>query len=459
MTNSIFNTIPESLRDRVCIVGGFVRDILLDKEPNDIDFVVENSSIEEMLSLGFKLVGKDFPVFLDKEGREFALCRQERKNGVGYKGFTCVTENISFKDDLSRRDLTINAMLINSKLEVIDPFNGYQDLEDKVLRHVSPAFAEDPLRVLRVARFTSKYPEFKIHEETINLCKSLKEELQFLTKERIFKELEKVLETKKPSNFFRSLDLMDCLDILFPELYEMKFLEHNPLHHAEGNVFEHTMCVLDLATTYTNKKESLFAALFHDIGKTKTYNPEKRSFHGHEELELNLELFALIKERYCVPNKYIDFALKVAVNHHRIHGLRKMTFKGLYRLINSPYFPKNEEELQEFYLIIKADATGRLIPLLSDNESDKKNLVRYLPSDLVKALFRNSKTLNRPGIFYKTVLYVRPDFKNEYDFLNELLKIRSTTIKMDFTGLTVENIKSKILNAKYHLIRNAMKRD
>lgn len=457
MQNTIFNTIPKQIRNRVCIVGGFVRDTLLGLEANDIDFVVENSSVEEMLSLGFKLVGKDFPVFLDKEGREFALCRQDRKNGVGYKGFSCVTENISFEEDLKRRDLTINAMLINSKLEVIDPFNGFQDLEDKVLRHVSEAFKEDPLRVLRIARFTSKYPDFKIHSETIELCKSLKEELHYLTKERIFKELEKVFETIKPSNFFRSLDLMNCLDILFPELYEMKFLDHNPLHHAEGNVFEHTMCVLDLARTLTKNKESLFAALFHDIGKTKTYEPIKKSFHGHEELDLNLELFALIKERYCVPNKYIDFGLKVAVNHHKIHNLRKMTYKGLYRLINTPYFPRNEEELQEFYLIIKADATGRLIPLLSDNESNKKDLVRYLPTDIVKALFRNSKTLNRPGIFYKTVLYTRPDFKNEYDFLNELLKIRSTTIKMDFSGLSVENIKSKILNAKYHLIKKAMK--
>ncbi len=455
MIKSIFETIPHSLREKVCIVGGFVRDTLLDLEPNDIDFVIENSSAEELLSLGFRPVGKDFPVFLDKAGQEFALCRQERKNGVGYKGFSCVTENITFEQDLSRRDLTINAMLINHKGEVIDPFNGFQDLEDKVLRHISAAFAEDPLRVLRVARFTSKYPEFKIHEETIALCKSLKSELEFLTKERIYKELEKVFETEKPSNFFRSLDLMDCLDILFPELYAMKFLEHNPLHHAEGNVFEHTMCVLDLARTYTKNKESLFAALYHDIGKAHTYDPVKRSFHGHEEEELCVTLFNTVKERYAVPNKVIDFALKVAINHHKIHRLGEIKFKGLYRLIASKYFPSNEEELEQFYLIIKADATGRIIPIL-DNDSNKED-ISYLKKDLVMALFRNSKTMNRPGIFYKKILYTRPEFKNNYDFLKKLLDIRNAKLNLDFTGLSVYRIKDKILNEKYRLIKQAMK--
>lgn len=455
MKDSIFKTIPKALRNRVCIVGGFVRDLLLEKEPNDIDFVVENSSEEEMLSLGFKLVGKDFPVFLDRHGREFALCRQERKNGVGYNGFSCVTKDITFEQDLSRRDLTINAMLINSNLEVIDPFNGYKDLEDRILRHVSDSFAEDPLRVLRVARFTSKYPDFRIHEDTLNLCKSLKSELEFLTKERIFKELEKVFETEKPSNFFRSLDSMDCLDILFPELYEMKFLEQNPLHHAEGNVFEHTMCVLDLARTLTNKKESLFAALFHDIGKTQTYDPIKKSFHGHEEEELSITLFNKIKERYSVPNKYINFALKVTINHHKIHRLKEIKFKGLYRLLESKYYPSNEEELEQFYLIIKADATGRLIPLL-ENDSQKEN-VCCLKKDLVTALFRNSKTMNRPGIFYKGILYSRPTFKNEYDFLKKLLEIKNTKLNLDFSGLSVYRIKDKILNEKYRLIKKAMK--
>lgn len=195
-------------------VGGCVRDYLLGQEPKDIDYVVTNSSEKEMINLGYSQVGKDFPVFLNPEnGFEYALARKERKTGNGYNGFSVDTENVSLEDDLYRRDLTINAMALDENNNIIDPFNGQKDLKNKILKHVSTHFAEDPLRILRVARFSARY-DFSIHSDTINLMKKMVNngEINHLVPERVWKEFEKVLNERYIINFFNNLEQINALD-------------------------------------------------------------------------------------------------------------------------------------------------------------------------------------------------------------------------------------------------------
>lgn len=201
------------------LVGGCVRDKILGIEPKDFDYVVVGATPEQMLALGYKQVGADFPVFLDDNGVEYALARTERKSGTGYNGFVCdFNPNTTLEDDLRRRDLTINAMALDPDTnEIIDPFGGQQDLDRGILRHVSEAFAEDPLRVLRVARFAARY-NFDVAFDTIRLMESLRDELRTLTAERVWLELHKAVMEKHPSQFYHTLVECACWDILFPEI-------------------------------------------------------------------------------------------------------------------------------------------------------------------------------------------------------------------------------------------------
>lgn len=370
------NQIPEQLKTRTYIVGGFVRDYLIYKDfghNSDIDFVVENSNHEEMTRLGFKQVGGDFPVYL-KDGYEFALCRQERKTGKKYTEFKTKTENVSLKDDLMRRDLTINAIAIDYKGNVIDPFNGIKDIENKILKHTSKTFKEDPLRVLRVARFKTKYKNFVIDQATKNIISEIKQELKYLTPERIFKELEKILELNNTSEYFRVLNDLDILDIIYPELYIMKGCKQNPMHHAEGDVFEHSLRVLDEACKLSSKKEVRFAALFHDIAKPVCRDGLK--YHGHDNPELTKEIFTKFQKRIKVPNRYIKFAILSAKLHHKFHKIEEITPKGLTRLFFHKDFKiiKNENDFLDLVNVFISDQQGRITSkngrTLTKEESD-----------------------------------------------------------------------------------------
>lgn len=202
------------------LVGGAVRDMLMGVDSNDNDYVVVGSTPEEMMSLGFKQVGADFPVFLDEDGVEYALARKEKKVGAGYNGFsTDHSAKVTLKEDLKRRDLTINAIAMDDDGNIFDPYNGEYDLRNQVLRHVSKAFAEDPVRVLRLARFRARYGLWKIHPGTVKLCKQMVKngELNYLTRERVLKELEKVLTEPYPELFFKTLDMFGALRIVFPQ--------------------------------------------------------------------------------------------------------------------------------------------------------------------------------------------------------------------------------------------------
>lgn len=342
------------------IVGGHVRDILLGKESNDIDYVIVGSSIEELLKKGYKLVGKDFPVFLDTEGNEIALARTERKINKGYTGFECCTDNITLKDDLSRRDLTINSIALISENVFFDPFNGIEDLNNKILRHTTEAFKEDPVRVLRLARFYARYKDFIIHEDTKKLVLSLREELKYLTKERVTNELLKVMKDDNPHLFFIALKDLEVLDILFPEIYNMIGCEHNNIYHAEGDVFNHTMKCLEEVVKFSNDIYTRIGVLYHDIAKPISKNIDG-NFHNHDSEEYVEEAVNMLKERYRFTKELIKTIYFSAKFHHTFHKLFSMGSNKVVKHFFNQRFPQNEEQFIRLFNVSKADSFGRLL--------------------------------------------------------------------------------------------------
>lgn len=344
------------------LVGGAVRDKLLGLEPKDLDYLAVGYTAEEMKTLGFLQVGKDFPVFLHPKTKyEYALPRRERSTGQGYKDFSFEIDNVSIEEDLSRRDLTINAIALSPNGELIDPYGGKDDLENKILRHTSEAFQEDPLRVLRIARFRARYPQFKVAEDTKKLVFTMKDSLNFLTKERIFKELEKALSEQSPELFFITLFELGVLDVVFPEIYQMTTVEHRNKYHMEGSVFNHSMLVLKMASQLSEDPIVRFGALYHDIGKVSSYK-ETGKFHGHDSYERVSSELEKVKERYRVPNKYISIALSAAVNHHKIYSINgKMKNKSIVRMLTSKLWPKKEADVMRILTIAESDSFGRIV--------------------------------------------------------------------------------------------------
>ncbi|MGB0495104.1 MAG: multifunctional CCA addition/repair protein, partial [Kangiellaceae bacterium] len=271
------------------LVGGAVRDGLLDYPVIDKDWVVVGSTSGQLIESGYKQVGKDFPVFLHPEsGEEYALARTERKSGSGYKGFTVFADqNVTLEEDLIRRDLTINAMALDDKGNLFDPFNGKKDLKEKVLRHISPAFSEDPLRVLRVARFAARYHHlgFTIAKQTLDLMSDLAKsgELKTLTSERVWVETAKALSEQSPQIYFQTL--RDCfgLDDWFPEISCLWGIPNPERWHPEIDTGIHTMMVLEQSALLCEDPITRFAALCHDLGKGVTPKDQWPSHRGHEK--------------------------------------------------------------------------------------------------------------------------------------------------------------------------------
>ena len=267
------------------LVGGAVRDRLLKLPVKDCDYMVVGSTPEELLSLGYQQVGKDFPVFLHPEtGDEYALARTERKQGSGYNGFSCYSgKDVSLEDDLIRRDLTINAIAEDESGQVFDPYLGLQDLQDKVLRHVSPAFSEDPLRVLRVARFAARFFKlgFCIAPDTLLLMQQLSEsgELSHLTPERVWAETEKALITDSPQVYFQVLRDCGALAVLFPEIDNLFGVPGPKRWHPEIDTGIHTLMVVEQSVLLSNDVAFRFACLVHDLGKALTPK-DKWPSHG-----------------------------------------------------------------------------------------------------------------------------------------------------------------------------------
>lgn len=350
---------------KIYAVGGQVRDEIMGIKPNDRDYVVVGSSINEMISLGYKQVGSDFPVFLHPEtGDEYALARTERKNGSGHQSFDCEWNGVSLEDDLYRRDLTINAIAKDlDSGEIIDPFGGLSDIKNKIIRNVSYAFSEDPLRCLRVVRFHSQLgSEWVIGDGLTSLCEAMAAggDLLSLTKERVWEEMEKALKSKKPSLFFEFCVNKLCM---FDILCEMKDTPQREDHHPEGDVFIHTMMCIDLAAELGRTSEVVFSLLCHDMGKPIAWR-EYGNAHGHEEA--GLPFIRSFCEEWKVPNKYRDLALMVCEYHTKVHGCLgraegqdRMKPKSLMKLFEATNAMGKFDRFICFILACEIDAKGR----------------------------------------------------------------------------------------------------
>lgn len=344
------------------LVGGAVRDELLGLPNVDKDYVVVGASEQQMLDQGFLPVGKDFPVFLHPKSKdEYALARIERKTSKGYTGFSVESgKDVSLEDDLSRRDLTINAMAKDSNGEIIDPFNGQDDLHKQILRHVTEAFSEDPVRVLRIARFRARYGKnWTIHPDTCALIEQIKSsgELDYLVPERIWKETEKALNEKHAHLFFETLDELQVLDVLFPELTMMKGIPQPAKHHPEGDVFIHTLLVLKRACDLDFSFETRFAALTHDFGKAISYEKQGNlRNHEHEGIAI-VEQFC---ERLKISNKLKALGKLTSKNHLLTHRIFELKATTLYRFIIEDFNAvKQPQRFLQFLEACQCDAQGR----------------------------------------------------------------------------------------------------
>ncbi len=348
---------------KVYLVGGAVRDQLLGFAIKERDWVVIGETPNAMEAQGFKAVGKDFPVFLHpKTHEEYALARTERKTAPGYRGFSInASPNVTLEQDLLRRDLTINAIAQDDAGTLIDPFGGQKDLGLRLLRHISSAFTEDPVRILRVARFMARYHHlgFKVSEETMTLMKNMvdKGEIDALVPERVWSELAKTLSEQTPTQFFDVLQNCGALAKLFPEIHRLFGVPQPAKYHPEIDTGIHTMMVLEQAVKLSDDPRVRFAALTHDLGKGMTPKEQWPGHRGHEKTGLTaLEGFC---KRLRVPNEYKKLAQKVIRFHgncHRIFELRSSTMVDTLQSLDA--FRKNES-LTPFLLTCIADARGR----------------------------------------------------------------------------------------------------
>ncbi|NQY35032.1 MAG: multifunctional CCA addition/repair protein [Alteromonadaceae bacterium] len=349
------------------LVGGFVRDTEMKKilgtniTPKDRDWVVVGSTADEMIKKGFTRVGA-FPVFLHpKNKEEWALARTEKKNGKGYKGFDVdFTSSVTLEEDLSRRDLTINAIAKDPDTgEIVDPYNGRDDIQRKVLRHVSPAFVEDPLRVLRVARFSARFYDFTIAKETMEEMQRIVDagELKYLTAERVWKEMHSSLEEDHPKIFFNVLRECGALKEIWPELDALWGVPNPALWHPEICSGIHTMMVLQQAVILSPKATIRFAALCHDLGKGITPEHELPSHKGHEKT--GLPLVEKVCQQFKVPNEYKQLALKVCQFHLHCHKAFELKSSTILKLFNQLDVWRKPQEFEDFLMTCEADFKGR----------------------------------------------------------------------------------------------------
>ncbi len=350
---------------KIYLVGGAVRDKLLNRPVKDRDWVVVGASPAQMLAANYKPVGKDFPVFLHPETHEeYALARTERKSGKGYHGFTFFSEpSVTLEQDLIRRDLTINAIAQDEDGNLVDPFNGVQDIKTKTLRHVSDAFREDPLRVLRVARFYARYARygFTIAKGTLQLMCDIvaKGEISHLTPERVWIETEKALGEPRAALYFQALRSCGVLEILFPEIERLFGVPNPGRWHPEICTGVHTMLALEQACLLTPNPVERFAALCHDVGKGLTAASDYPSHPGHEqggEPPINQ-----LCQRLKIPNKFRDLARIASRYHTHVHRLNSLEPTTIVKMFQGMDAFRKPERVSQLALVSKADATARPI--------------------------------------------------------------------------------------------------
>ncbi|HEY0942502.1 MAG TPA: multifunctional CCA addition/repair protein [Steroidobacter sp.] len=349
---------------KIYLVGGAVRDELLGLDVRERDWVVVGARPEELLQQGFKPVGKDFPVFLHpKTGEEYALARTERKTGPGYRGFdTMFSPDVTLEQDLERRDLTINAIARDEETgELVDPFHGQRDLQDRWLRHVSPAFVEDPVRVLRVARFAARFAPlgFRVAPETMELIREIaaRGELDALVPERVWQETQRALEMPAPRQFFEVLREGDALPVIFPEVHALFGVPQPEQWHPEIDTGLHTMMVLDQASRLSSDPVVRFAALVHDLGKATTPTHELPRHTAHEER--GVAIVESMCDRLRIPNAYREIGILASRYHLHMHKVTELRPRTVLDLLESLDAFRRPGRFEQFLLACEADARGR----------------------------------------------------------------------------------------------------
>ncbi len=346
---------------QIYCVGGAVRDELLGLSLKDKDYVVVGSTPQAMLDAGYRPVGKDFPVFLHpKTHEEYALARTERKTAAGYKGFTVhASPDVTLEQDLARRDLTINAIAKAPDGTLIDPFNGLADIQSKTLRHVSDAFAEDPVRILRAARFAARFTEFTVAPETIKLMQQMVHagEVDALVPERVWQELAKGLMETKPSRMFEVLRACGALQKILPELNKLWGVPQPAQHHPEIDTGVHVMMVIDYAAKQNFSLPIRFAALMHDLGKGTTPVDVLPRHIGHEIR--SVDLLKDVCKRLRVPNDCKELAHIVAKFHGKLHQASKMRADTLLEFLMELDAIRQPTRFADFLKACEADSRGR----------------------------------------------------------------------------------------------------
>ena len=356
----------------VFVVGGAVRDALMGLAVNDRDWVVVGSTPEAMSALGFTPVGKDFPVFLHPQTREeYALARTERKTARGYKGFAVQADpGVSLEEDLARRDLTVNAMAVPEALahaasdawagQIVDPYGGQADLHNQVLRHVTDAFAEDPVRILRVARFAARFADFSVADETMALMRLMvvNGEADHLVPERVWQELAKGLMSERPSRMFEVLRACGALKVLLPELDRLWGVPQRPEYHPEIDTGVHMMLVMDMAARLNMPLAVRVACLMHDLGKGTTPADVLPRHIGHEGR--SVKLLQKVCERLRVPTEGKELAEVVAREHGNIHRSAELNAEAVVRLLERCDAIRQPERFAQVLQACECDARGRL---------------------------------------------------------------------------------------------------
>lgn len=376
----------------IYLVGGAVRDRLLGIEHRERDWVVVGATPQELRDLGYKQVGKDFPVFLHPQtGEEYALARTERKTAPGYHGFEFHADpSVTLEEDLARRDLTINAIAMDADGNLIDPFGGEDDLRLGLLKHVSPAFVEDPVRILRVARFAARFAKwgFKVAHGTNTLMRRMVEagEVDALVPERVWAETERALSEDNPERYFKVLRGCGALARVFPEIDALYGVPQPEHAHAEVDTGVHVMMVLQQAARLSADARVRFAALTHDLGKGTTPKQEWPTHHGHEQR--SAELAEGMCQRLRTPNDYRDLAILTARYHGKCHRALELRPGTLLELLEALDPFRKPERFEQFLLACEADARGRA------GHQDSA----YPQADLLRRAFAACKTIDNQAI-------------------------------------------------------------
>ena len=382
---------------RVYLVGGAVRDRLLGLPVRERDWVVVGATPEELVRLGYEPVGREFPVFLHPTTHEeYALARQERKVGPGYRGFTTqFAPTVTLEEDLRRRDLTINAMAEDEDGTLIDPYGGQADIAARSLRHVSDAFVEDPVRILRVARFAARLAPlgFRVADETLALMRRIADsgEARTLVPERVWQETERALAEAHPEVFFETLRACGALAVIYPEIDALFGVPQPPRWHPEIDTGVHVMLALRYAAAHGAPAAVRFAVLMHDLGKAQTPKADWPRHHGHEEF--GVPLINDLCDRLKVPNAQRELAILAARHHTLVHRALELTPATVLALLENCDALRRPERFAELLLACEADARGR-----SGRENAPYPQVGYLREALAAAAGATLTESERRGL-------------------------------------------------------------